>query len=244
MKSFGSLTALSALALLLGACTSVTPEGEGTPAPAPSSHRHRTVGLARSAGLAAEAPETKPAKPKEEKAEEPKPIEEPAPEPEAVNPEPEQPAAETEKPAKPAAEAEKESGGFFSWLFGSSKDEEETPKQAVEVKPEVAPTPAQQAAAQKALRETPSIPEPRTESDTSLLTPGVDDTPDYAPAPTRNGLRLGNFAPPEEAASRAESTKPRPNAVELRGLRSPMLRGGRLPMDINGKLTTDKEDHE
>lgn len=242
MKSFGSLTALSALALLLGACTSVTPEGEGTPAPAPSSHRHRTVGLARSAGLAAEAPEEKPAKPKEEKPEEPKPIEEPAPEPEAVNPSPAQPAAETEKPAKsePAAEEEKESGGFFSWLFGSSKDEEETPKQAVEVKPEVAPTPAQQAAAQKALRETPSIPEPRTESDTSLLTPGVDD----APAPTRNGLRLGNFAPPEEAASRAESTQPRPNAVELRGLRSPMLRGGRLPMDINGKLTTDKEDHE
>lgn len=241
MKSFGSLTALSALALLLGACTSVTPEGEGTPAPAPSSHRHRTVGLARSAGLAAEAPEEKPAKPKEEKPEEPKPIEEPAPEPEAVNPEPAQPAAETEKPA---AEEEKESGGFFSWLFGSSKEEEETPRQAVEVKPEVAPTPAQQAAAQKALRETPAIPEPRTESDTSLLTPGVDDTPDYTPAPTRNGLRLGNFAPPEEAASRAESTQPRPNAVELRGLRSPMLRGGRLPMDINGKLTTDKEDHE
>lgn len=246
MKSFGSLTALSALALLLGACTSVTPEGEGTPAPAPSSHRHRTVGLARSAGLAAEAPETKPAKPKEEKPEEPKPIEEPAPEPEAVNPEHAQPATETEKPAKTesAAEAEKESGGFFSWLFGSSKDEEETPKQAVEVKPEVAPTPAQQAAAQKALRETPAIPEPRTESATSLLTPGVDDTPDYTPAPARNGLRLGNFAPPEEAASRAESTTPRPNAVELRGLRSPMLRGGRLPMDINGKLTTDKEDHE
>lgn len=241
MKSFGSLTALSALALLLGACTSVTPEGEGTPAPAPTSHRHRTVGLARSAGLTAEATETKPAAPK---AEEPKPIEEPAPEPEAVNPEPAQPAAETEKPAKPAAEAEKESGGFFSWLFGSSKDEEETPKQAVEVKPEVTPTPAQQAAAQKALRETPAIPEPRTESDTSLLSPGVDDTPDYAPAAPRNGLRLGNFAPPEEAASRAESTTPRPNAVELRGLRSPMLRGGRLPMDINGKLTTDKEDHE
>ncbi len=277
MKSIGCLTGLSALALLLGACTSVPSEGEYSPAPA--AHRHRTVGLARSAGLAAEKPVEQPAAPKQEApkahAEEPAPAPEPQGEvvvqeeersgffdwlfggenaaEETAAPAAPAPAVETAaaaaapKPAArpaatpaPAAEAEKESGGFFSWLFGSSEDEEETPRQAVEVKPEVTPTPAQQAAAQKALRETPAIPEPSTASDTSLLAPGVGDTP----APTRNGLRLGNFAPPEEAASRAESTTPRPNAVELRGLRSPMLRGGRLPMDINGKLTTDKEDHE
>lgn len=278
MKSIGCLTGLSALALLLGACTSVPSEGEDSPTPAPAAHRHRTVGLARSAGLAAEKPVEQPAAPKTEvpkaRAEEPAPTPEPQGEvvvqeeetsgffdwlfggetaadetaaPAAPAPAVETAAVAAPKPAappaakpEPAAETEKESGGFFSWLFGSSKDEEETPRQTVEVKPEVTPTPAQQAAAQKALRETPAVPEPSTASDTSLLAPGVDDTP----ASTRNGLRLGNFAPPEEAASRAESTTPRPNAVELRGLRSPMLRGGRLPMDINGKLTTDKEDHE
>lgn len=227
MKSFGSLTVLFALALLLGACTSVTPEGEGTPAAEPTSHRHRTVGLARTAGLMAEPSAEQPTESKKEET-----------------PEPEVTAVQETPPADSPEAQQDDSSGFFSWLFGGSKDEEETPaQQAVEVKPEVAPTPAQQAAAQRALRETPSIPEPRTESAAAELTPWVDDV-DYAPAPTRNGLRLGNFAPPEEAASRAESPTPRPNAVELRGLRSPTLHGGRLPMDINGKLTTDNEDHE
>ncbi len=50
------------------------------------------------------------------------------------------------------------------------------------------------------------------------------------------GLRMGRFAPPEEAVSSSENDEPAPNSVELHGFRSPNLKGGKLPMNINGKI--------
>ena len=52
--------------------------------------------------------------------------------------------------------------------------------------------------------------------------------------PGRSGLRMGNFAPPEEATSIGSNEPPRPNAAEQRGLRSPQLPGS-LPLDVNGQ---------
>ncbi len=50
------------------------------------------------------------------------------------------------------------------------------------------------------------------------------------------GLRMGRFAPPEEAVSSSDDDMPAPNSVELHGFRSPNLKGGTLPMNINGKI--------
>ncbi len=50
------------------------------------------------------------------------------------------------------------------------------------------------------------------------------------------GLRMGRFAPPEEAVSSSDNDMPTPNSVELHGFRSPNLKGGTLPMNINGKI--------
>ena len=55
----------------------------------------------------------------------------------------------------------------------------------------------------------------------------------------RGGLRTRRFAPPEEAISRDDNDEPLPNSVELRGLRSPVMKGN-LPMNIDGKII--KED--
>lgn len=52
--------------------------------------------------------------------------------------------------------------------------------------------------------------------------------------PGRSGLRMGRFAPPEEATSTGSNEPPLPNAAEQRGLRSPQL-PGTLPLDVNGQ---------
>ena len=98
--------------------------------------------------------------------------------------------------------------------------------------PKAEPTPAQQATAHELLNAT----EPAT----------LDELPEeeITPAPSdlsTGGLRLRRFAPPEEAVSEG-ATEPLPNAAELHGLRSPVLRGTKLPMDINGKLTPIEEE--
>ena len=59
-------------------------------------------------------------------------------------------------------------------------------------------------------------------------------TSNVSPIPGRSGLRLGKFAPPEEAASTTENAAPTPNAAERRGLRSPSL-PTTLPLDVNGQ---------
>ncbi len=52
--------------------------------------------------------------------------------------------------------------------------------------------------------------------------------------PGRSGLRMGHFAPPEEAVSTSENAAPLPNAAERHGLRSPSL-PNTLPMSIDGR---------
>lgn len=52
-------------------------------------------------------------------------------------------------------------------------------------------------------------------------------------------LRSRRFAPPEEYDSSNDDDAPLPNSVELRGFRSPVLKG-RLPMNLDGKII--KED--
>lgn len=180
----------------------------------PARHTRRGAALPLASGLAAEA--TK-------KQEEPK-LTEKKTEP-------------TELAERKTEETDRDAPGFFARLFGWGKDETtDTPAEAEKKPADVQPTPAQQAAAHRVL-DTADIPAPSLDP----LTAGSDGG-NFTPAATRNGLRLGNFAPPEEAASSAENTAPRPNKVELRGLRSPVLNGGSLPMDINGKLTPETHD--
>ncbi len=52
--------------------------------------------------------------------------------------------------------------------------------------------------------------------------------------PGRSGLRMGRFAPPEEAISKGDGDATQPNAAERHGLRSPSLPKS-LPMNIDGK---------
>ncbi len=52
--------------------------------------------------------------------------------------------------------------------------------------------------------------------------------------PGRSGLRMGRFAPPEEAISKGDGDSSQPNAAERHGLRSPSLPKS-LPMNIDGK---------
>ena len=52
--------------------------------------------------------------------------------------------------------------------------------------------------------------------------------------PGRSGLRMGRFAPPEEAISKGDGDASQPNAAERHGLRSPSLPKS-LPMNIDGK---------
>lgn len=117
------------------------------------------------------------------------------------------------------------------------KAQEEAPAPtatAKEVKKSAAPTAAQQAAAHAVLEEQAAL---QAEEEALLNTPA-------APAEiSTGGLRLRRFAPPEEAVSSAEGTDiPLPNSAELHGLRSPMLRSGNLPMDINGKITPQPQE--
>lgn len=99
-----------------------------------------------------------------------------------------------------------------------------------------APTAEQQAAGRKAMAEEATL---RAEEEAFLNTPAAPaDSADAAPTLSTGGLRMRRFAPPEEAVSSGEGTEePLPNAAELHGLRSPVLRSDALPMDINGKLT-------
>lgn len=80
----------------------------------------------------------------------------------------------------------------------------------------------------------PNIPEPElpAEESAGIVSEAVPPQTDVIPG----GLRMGRFAPPEEAVSSSENDAPAPNSVELHGFRSPHLKGGKLPMNINGKI--------
>ena len=158
-------------------------------------------------------------------------------------------------------------GRFFSSLFGSSDKTEAQPADDKKDAPQanageqVAPSPEQQEAALRLLAEQgPDIPEP-TVQDVSVqgvqagpLTMGLPQFGDDSAGgigtaglgsggsalPAAPGLRIRNLAPPEEAISTdGRQDAPKPNSAEMKGLRSISLPEN-LPMDINGKLTTDK----
>lgn len=100
--------------------------------------------------------------------------------------------------------------------------------------PKAEPTPEQQATAHELL------------NTADAAAPNELSAEELAPTPSdlsTGGLRLRRFAPPEEASSEG-AAEPLPNAAELHGLRSPVLRGNTLPMDINGKLTPNQEGEE
>lgn len=109
----------------------------------------------------------------------------------------------------------------------------ETPATKKEQKATVTPTAEQQAAA-ASLQETASA-GAVVETQGTMELPS--DTPVYQPTtsiPGRSGLRMGHFAPPEEAASTGENKAPAPNAADMHGLRSPSLPKN-LPLDVNGQ---------
>ena len=99
------------------------------------------------------------------------------------------------------------------------------------------PTPAQMEAAVQVLQENATAAAETAAVADAIVTeatPAAESVsqPDVIPG----GLRMGRFAPPEEAASSSDSDMPAPNSVELHGFRSPNLKGGTLPMNINGKI--------
>lgn len=81
--------------------------------------------------------------------------------------------------------------------------------------------PGRQVSALDELMESHPQPEPVVVSNTSGI-------------PGRSGLRMGRFAPPEEAISKGDGDASQPNAAERHGLRSPSLPKS-LPMNIDGK---------
>lgn len=132
-------------------------------------------------------------------------------------------------------------------------EEETTPEEQTEEQPEEqpeesededeAPVPSQEQmdAAQKLLNEQQDKPKSRKKRNKTKRT--VVEEEEFTPEPAyentsgipgRSGLRMGRFAPPEEAASRSDNNLPLPNAAERHGLRSPKLPKA-LPMSIEGK---------
>ena len=79
-----------------------------------------------------------------------------------------------------------------------------------------------------------TIPEPPPIDDRAETETSAESTTDSGVIP--GGLRMRRFAPPEEAVSSSDEAEPAPNSVELHGFRSPSLKGGKLPMNINGKI--------
>ena len=107
-------------------------------------------------------------------------------------------------------------------------------------KQDEAPTAEQQAAARRLLAEQSSP------AKTAAVRPlkkevqpaAIAETSEEKPQDLRSVLRIRRFAPPEEAISRESDDEPMPNSVELRGLRSPIMKGN-LPMNIDGKINKD-----
>ncbi len=121
----------------------------------------------------------------------------------------------------------------------TSQQQDETPAETPATKKEqkavVTPTAEQQTAAEALLVPEKSGVAHVEGTQSTLELPS--DTPVYQPTtsiPGRSGLRMGHFAPPEEAASTGENKAPTPNAVDMHGLRSPSLPKN-LPLDVNGQ---------
>lgn len=144
---------------------------------------------------------------------------------------------EAEEQARKEAESKEESGKTDNvpQLLNSR------PKPKTQAEEVITPTAEQQEAARALLA---SQSKPKT-----VKKPVENQTPTPAPeepeefrlpgSEISGGLRTRRFAPPEEAISRDDDDEPMPNSVELRGLRSPVMKGT-LPMNIDGKII--KED--
>lgn len=103
----------------------------------------------------------------------------------------------------------------------------------------VRPTPEQMESAVQALQEAENSELDAAGADEMPAAENGEDVSVSVESPSEaipGGLRMGRFAPPEEAVSSSENDVPAPNSVELHGLRSPNLKGGKLPMSIDGKI--------
>lgn len=133
--------------------------------------------------------------------------------------------AENEQPGAPATVKTE----------AKAKTETATVTKMATVEEKATPTQQQQAAAAELMKQVETATPVATQS---ILLPTVEQTAEPAKnssaIPGRSGLRLGKFAPPEEAASTGERKAVTPNAAEQHGLRSPAL-PTKLPLDINGQ---------
>lgn len=103
----------------------------------------------------------------------------------------------------------------------------------------IVPTAEQQAAALKLLskQEKPNKPKAKHQP---AKAPSAEAAKEGYNHDLRSTLRVRRFAPPEEGSEQNDDTgEPMPNSVELKGFRSPVMKG-RLPMNIDGKII--KED--
>lgn len=110
----------------------------------------------------------------------------------------------------------------------------------------ITPTAEQQETARKMLAEQAAKPKAKAERKAEPATISRDEEQEAVQEEVQlpgselsGGLRTRRFAPPEEAISRDDNDEPLPNSVEMRGLRSPVMKGN-LPMNIDGKII--KED--
>ncbi len=145
--------------------------------------------------------------------------------------------AEKEEQIQAAAEAAARESERVPQLMNSRRRTPEAPEPPQEATP--SPTAEQQAAAHQILQQEhapePPAQLPQPEKAETTPEPAVYQTP----GDLRSGLRMRRFAPPEEKISQDNDDEPLPNSVELRGFRSPTMKGT-LPMNIDGKII--KED--
>ena len=141
-------------------------------------------------------------------------------------------AAEEER-ARTDAEEQQEAGNDRTPQLLSSRRKQKAEEEII------TPTAEQQEAARKMLAEQAVKNQDKKKAAPVTEHEQVEEEVQLPGSELRGGLRTRRFAPPEEAISRDDNDEPLPNSVELRGLRSPVMKGN-LPMNIDGKII--KED--
>lgn len=141
-------------------------------------------------------------------------------------------AAEEER-ARTAAEEQQEAGNDRTPQLLSSRRKQKAEEEII------TPTAEQQEAARKMLTEQAVKNQDKKKAAPVTEHEQEEEEVQLPGSELRGGLRTRRFAPPEEAISRDDNDEPLPNSVELRGLRSPVMKGN-LPMNIDGKII--KED--
>ena len=141
-------------------------------------------------------------------------------------------AAEEER-ARTDAEEQQEAGNDRSPQLLSSRRKQKAEEEII------TPTAEQQEAARKMLSEQAVKNQNKKKAAPVTEHEQEEEEVQLPGSELRGGLRTRRFAPPEEAISRDDNDEPLPNSVELRGLRSPVMKGN-LPMNIDGKII--KED--